>query len=64
MAPTREAAMRCPQCKNTDAIQIEIRLTDQQTVQFFSCRICEARWWEQQGDTIALDDVLKAAAKK
>ncbi|MDQ3962805.1 MAG: hypothetical protein M3277_02680 [Actinomycetota bacterium] len=56
--------MRCPQCKATDCTEIELNLTDEQSVQFFSCRRCEAKWWERAGDTIALDEVLTIAAQK
>ena len=56
--------MKCPQCQNEDCIQIELRLTDERTVQFFSCRLCEAKWWEREGDTIDLDEVLRSATKK
>lgn len=55
--------MECPQCRGTECTQIELHLTDEATVQFFSCRRCEARWWEREGDTIALDDVLTLAAQ-
>lgn len=56
--------MRCPQCGGTDCTQIELHLTDEQNVEFFSCRRCEARWWEREGDTIALDEVLTIAANR
>jgi hypothetical protein len=41
-----------------------LHLTGEETVEFFSCRRCEARWWEREGDSIALDEVLTLAAKK
>jgi hypothetical protein len=50
--------MRCPHCDGEDCIQIEIRLKGEETVQFFSCRRCETKWWQRDGDTIALDEVL------
>ena len=56
--------MDCPQCGGTDSTQIELHLTDDQSVQFFSCRRCEARWWQREGDSIALDEVLTIAANK
>lgn len=55
---------RCPQCRGEDCIHIEIRLkADEENVQFFSCRRCEAKWWERKGRSIALDDVLNLAAR-
>lgn len=56
--------MRCPQCAATDCTQIQLNLTDDDTVEYFLCRRCEASWWQRQGDTIALDEVLTLAAKK
>lgn len=56
--------MRCPQCKGADCTEIELNLTAEQSVQFFSCRRCEAKWWEREGDSIALDEVLTLASKK
>jgi hypothetical protein len=54
--------MQCPQCKGEDCVQIEINLQEE-TVQFSSCRRCEAKWWEHDGGTIDLSDVLTLAAK-
>ena len=56
--------MQCPNCKGEDCTNIQIRLKGEETVQFFSCRKCEAKWWEHEGDTIALDEVLTLAAEK
>ncbi len=56
--------MRCPHCGGEDCTHIEIHLKDEATVQFFSCRRCESKWWEREGDTIALDEVLNIAATK
>ncbi|MDQ3646186.1 MAG: hypothetical protein M3345_04540 [Actinomycetota bacterium] len=61
---TEGAKMECPQCKGQNTIQIEIRLKEEDSVQFFSCRRCEAKWWEHAGDTIALDEVLTLASHK
>jgi hypothetical protein len=57
--------MECPSCRGVDCVQIEIRLKsdDSDTVRFFSCRGCEAKWWERDGDTIALDEVLDLTAQ-
>ena len=56
--------MRCPQCKGEDCTEIEIHLTNDEPVQFFSCRRCEAKWWERAGEAIPLDEVLDLASKK
>ncbi|MFN2389015.1 MAG: hypothetical protein ABR575_05345 [Actinomycetota bacterium] len=56
--------MECPECRGRDTVQIEIRLRERDSVQFFSCRRCENKWWERGGDTIALDEVLDLAAHR
>ena len=56
--------MECPQCGGRDCVEIEIRLKDDDSVQFFSCRKCEHRWWKHHGDQVALDEVLNLASKK
>jgi len=56
--------MHCPECHGEDCIHIEIRLKGEEDVQFYSCRLCEAKWWERDGDTIALDEVLHLTTQK
>ena len=56
--------MTCPECAGEDCIQIEINLKEEETVQFYSCRRCEAKWWQKEGGTIALDEVLGSVAQK
>jgi Transcription factor S-II (TFIIS) len=55
--------MRCRSCGVQDCVEIHIRLKDEETVRFYSCRNCEAKWWERDGMTIALDEVLNLAAE-
>lgn len=55
--------MHCPRCDD-DCTQIEIRLRDEDSVQFFSCRRCEAKWWEHDGGVIELDEVLNLTAQR
>lgn len=56
--------MECPQCHAKDCTEIRLHLTEEENVEFFSCRRCEAKWWEREGDTIALDEVLNLASQK
>ena len=53
--------MICPHCMGEDCTQIEIHLREEDSVRFFSCRRCEAKWWEHAGDTLALGEVLDLA---
>ena len=50
--------MHCPRCSSEDFTEIGIEVKVDNSVKFFSCRSCEKKWWERDGDTIALDDVL------
>ena len=54
---------KCPQCGGEDCTHIVINLKEEDSVQFYSCRRCEAKWWEHEGDSIALDEVLNLAAQ-
>jgi hypothetical protein len=58
----RAVAVQCPKCQGEDCVQIEINL-QAETVQFASCRVCEAKWWEHDGGNIDLSDVLTLAAQ-
>jgi len=55
--------MNCPECNSQDCIHIEIHLTDEQ-VQFYSCRKCEAKWWETEGGPVDLEKVLGLAGRR
>lgn len=56
--------MECPQCHAKDCTEIRLHLKGEESVEFFSCRRCEAKWWEREGDTIELDEVLNLASQK
>ena len=56
--------MQCPTCRSEDCVQIEINLTVGNSVEFYSCRACEAKWWVRDGDSVALDDVLDLAGRR
>lgn len=61
--PTGGSMQTCPQCGGEDCTHIVINLKEEDTVQFYACRRCEAKWWEHEGDTIALDEVLNLATQ-
>lgn len=57
--------MQCVQCKGEDCTEIEIRLKEgEDVVKFYSCRRCEAKWWEHDGGPIELDDVLSLTTER
>ena len=63
MGGTGEATLQCPQCQGVDTTNIVIKLRDNDDVSFFQCRRCESKWWQHDGDTIALDEVLNLTAQ-
>jgi DNA-directed RNA polymerase subunit M/transcription elongation factor TFIIS len=55
--------LQCTACGANDVIQIELTLPDGTEVEFYSCHTCEARWWNRDGEPLALDAVLDLARK-
>ena len=53
--------MQCPRCTSDDFTEIDIEVKVENSVKFFSCRLCEKKWWERNGASIALDEVLSIA---
>ena len=53
--------MQCPRCTSQDFTEIDIEVKVENSVKFLSCRVCEKKWWERNGDSITLDDVLSLA---
>ena len=53
--------MQCPRCTSDDFTEIDIEVKVDNSVKFLSCRLCEKKWWERNGDSIALDEVLSLA---
>lgn len=57
--------MRCPECRADDCTRIEINVSDGESLLFFSCRNCEAKWWkDKSGDSIDLNEVLALASQQ
>jgi hypothetical protein len=52
--------MDCPVCRGARLVLIEIELKGER-VQMHSCSRCDTRWWERDGETIGLDNVLELA---
>ncbi len=53
--------MHCPRCTSDDFTEINIDIKVDNSVKFLSCRLCEKKWWERNGASIALDEVLSIA---
>lgn len=53
--------MKCPKCR--DARLIEVGLTiAQRKVTMRSCSHCDTRWWDSDGESLALPRVLELAS--
>lgn len=51
----------CPDCGASDFIEIELNLPDGTEVRFCSCHRCETRWWNRDGRSLGLEEVLELA---
>ena len=48
----------CPTCGSDDITKIAIGLESESDLDFYSCRICEEKWWQRDGDRMDLADVI------
>lgn len=53
--------MDCPQCLQTDVLEIDHVLGDDIEVRFFWCHNCEEKWWNRDGKDIDIVQVLEIA---
>ena len=53
--------MKCLQCRLSRLVVIEVTLQGEQ-VRMYSCSRCDVRWWERDGERVALESVLELAA--
>lgn len=51
--------MDCPACSQRDVLEIEHVLPDGAEVLFFFCHNCEEKWWNREGVTIDVSEVLE-----
>ena len=50
--------MTCPTCRSTAMVEIGLTLSAHR-VTMHSCPSCEYRWWDQEGQKVALPSVLE-----
>jgi DNA-directed RNA polymerase subunit M/transcription elongation factor TFIIS len=48
----------CNSCGQSSVIEIEMALPDGTEVAFCSCHVCEARWWNRDGETFEVDGII------
>lgn len=49
--------MRCPHCRAAVLVQIAVSLAGSRFT-MHSCPSCENRWWDRDGELVALDRIL------
>ena len=49
--------MTCRVCRRDDLVEINLSLRGS-TITMHSCSSCEARWWDREGEELALGQVL------
>ena len=52
--------MTCPNCRNARLVQIGLTLKER-NVTMHSCSRCDTRWWDSDGELVALTNVLELA---
>ena len=53
--------MKCPRCRAAVLVEIRVAFGDSHFT-MHSCPSCEARWWDLDGELVALDRVLSTVA--
>jgi transposase-like protein len=53
--------MHCPRCTNSRLVEISMTLAGERVL-LRSCSACDTRWWNREGEPIALRDVLQLAS--
>ncbi len=48
----------CTSCGQSSVIQIEMKLPDGTEVIFCSCHVCEAKWWDKEGESVSIDGII------
>ena len=52
--------MSCPVCRTRRVVEIGVHLGDTDVV-LRSCSACDTRWWQGNGETIDLPEVIELA---
>lgn len=58
MGKASGSGLICTSCGQSSVIQIEMTLPDGSEVMFNSCHVCEAKWWDKEGEPIAVDGII------
>ena len=50
--------LTCTICGESSVIQIDMTLPDGTEVVFNSCHVCEAKWWDKDGEPVEVDGII------
>jgi DNA-directed RNA polymerase subunit M/transcription elongation factor TFIIS len=50
--------LTCTTCGEASVIQIDMTLPDGSEVVFNSCHVCEAKWWDKEGEPVHVDGII------
>lgn len=53
----------CPTCQQGDLITITMAVSERDLT-FTTCHLCEAKWWERDGDLVPLASIIDLVVKK
>jgi hypothetical protein len=62
-SPMRQSNGSCPTCRQGDLISISMTVGDRD-LSFSTCHLCEAKWWFQEGEQVALTSVIDLVVKR
>ena len=54
----------CPTCSSRDVININLTLERGDHVSFYSCHRCDKKWWDKDGASVSLGNVLEMAKRE
>ena len=55
--------MRCPSCNKSGLVEIALTIANR-AVRMRNCSACDSRWWDSEGEPLALPGVLELAATR
>jgi DNA polymerase III alpha subunit (gram-positive type) len=58
-----ESHGRCPSCKQGDLITIEMAVSERDLT-FTTCHLCEAKWWQRDGELVPLASIIDLVVKR
>jgi uncharacterized protein (DUF983 family) len=61
--PMPTTNLMCPSCGQGELITISMKVSERDLT-FTTCHLCEAKWWERDGDQVPLASVIDLVVKK